>query len=120
MAIPIIYFLYLMITVTLTIWVARTLHGNGRIFLVDAFHGNEEMADAVNKLLVVGFYLVNFGFVALFLRYGDKPTNGIEGIEYIATKVGVVLVVLGGMHFFNMFNFAKMRGKAKRHVAPVI
>ena len=119
MAVAIIYALYLTITIFLTIWVARTLHGNGRIFLVDAFHGNEEMADAVNKLLVVGFYLVNFGFVALFLRYGDKPTNTVEGIEYIATKVGVVLIVLGGMHFFNMFNFAKMRGKAKRHQAPL-
>jgi hypothetical protein len=110
-----VYLLYLTITVTLTIWVARTLHGNGRLFLVDAFHGNEAMADAVNKLLVVGFYLINFGFVALFLRFGDKPTNAIEGIEYIATKVGVVLIVLGGMHFFNMFNFAKMRDKARRH-----
>lgn len=114
MTVPLIYALYLTIAVALTIWVARTLHGNGRIFLIDAFHGNEAMADAVNKLLVVGFYLVNFGFVALFLRFGDKPTNAIEGIEYIATKVGVVLVVLGGMHFINMFNFAKMRGKAHR------
>ena len=115
MTAAITYTLYTIITVTLTIWVARTLHGNGRIFLVDAFHGNEAMADAVNKLLVVGFYLINFGFVALFLRFGEKPTTVIEGIEYIATKVGVVLVVLGIMHFFNMFNFAKMRTKARRH-----
>lgn len=112
--VPITYATYVVVTVTLTIWVAKTLHGNGRIFLVDAFHGNEAMADAVNKLLVVGFYLINFGFVALFLRFGEKPVDTITGIEYIATKVGVVLVVLGAMHFFNMFNFAKMRGKARR------
>jgi len=109
------YTVYIVLTATLTIWVARTLHGNGRIFLVDAFHGNEAMADAVNKLLVVGFHLINFGFVALFLRFGEQPGTLIEGIEYIATKVGVVLVVLGVMHFFNMFNFAKMRTKARRH-----
>jgi len=116
MTIPLIHLLYLAITATLTVWVARTLHRNGRIFLIDAFHGNEAMADAVNKLLVVGFYLINLGFVALFTRYGgDKPTDVTGAMEYITTKVGVVLVVLGVMHFYNMFNFAKMRGKAQRH-----
>lgn len=115
MNVALVYGLYLAITVTLTVCVARTLHRNGRLFLIDAFHGNEAMADAVNTLLVVGFYLVNFGFVALFLRFGEKPAGLTDGIEYIATKVGVVLLVLGAMHFFNMYNFAKMRGKARRH-----
>lgn len=114
MFIPIIYTIYLILTVAVTIWVATTLYTNGRIFLIDAFHGNEEMADAVNKLLVVGFYLINIGFVALFLKFFDKPTDIIGAFEYIATKLGIVLVVLGGMHFFNMFNFAKIRRKGLR------
>ena len=59
------YLAYLGISVALTIWVARTLHKNGRIFLVDNFLGNESLADSVNHLLVVGFYLVNIGFVTL-------------------------------------------------------
>ena len=106
------YLVYAAISVSLTIWVARTLHRNGRIFLIDAFHGNEAMADSVNHLLVVGFYLINIGFVSLYLKYGEKPNDAVEAIEYIASKVGVVLLVLGAMHFFNMFNFAKMRNKA--------
>src|SRR6476660_1665021 len=57
------YLLYLPISVAMTIWVARTLHKNGRIFLVDNFQGNEPLADSVDHLLVVGFYLVNVGFV---------------------------------------------------------
>jgi hypothetical protein len=114
MSIVLTYALYAIISLSLTVWVAQTLHKNGRLFLVDAFHGNTEMADAVNHLLVVGFYLVNVGFVALFLRFGDTPTDLVSSIEYISTKIGVVLIVLGGMHFFNMFNFAKMRTKAKR------
>ncbi len=108
------YVLYLVMSLALTIWVAQTLHRNGKIFLIDAFHGNEDMANAVNHLLMVGFYLVNVGFVALFLRYGDTPNNAVETLEYISTKIGVVLLALGGMHFFNMFNFAKMRTKARQ------
>jgi hypothetical protein len=108
------YLLYVLISVTMTVWVARTLHRNGRIFVVAAFRGNEAMGDAVNHLLVVGFYLVNLGFITMTLRYGDKPAN-LEGmVEFLSTKVGVVMLVLGGMHFFNLFNFDKMRRKGAR------
>src|SRR5438876_7316865 len=108
------YIVYLIISICLTIWVARTLHKNGRVFLVDSFLGNETLADSVNHLLVVGFYLINIGYVTLALKYGDKPTSTQEAIEFLSTKVGLVLVVLGAMHFFNIFNFAKMRRKGTR------
>lgn len=105
------YLIYLPVSIAMTVWVARTLHRNGRVFLVQAFHGREDMADSVNHLLVVGFYLVNLGFITFALRYGDKPHGWQETIEFLSTKLGVVLLVLGGMHFFNMFNFDKMRRK---------
>ena len=108
------HFAYLGISIALTVWVARTLHRNGRVFLVDCFHGNAELADAVNHLLVVGFYLINMGFVALFLSLGREPSGLVGGIEYISVKIGIVLLVLGVMHFFNMFNFARMRRKGLR------
>jgi len=110
-----IYIAYTIISIAMTVWVARTLHKNGRIFLLDAFKGKEEMADSVNHLLVVGFYLINIGFILLFLRLMEKPKTLVEGIEYIATKLGVVLLVLGAMHFFNIFNFDRMRKKGMHH-----
>ena len=111
-----IYIFYTLISISMTIWVARTLYKNGRIFLLEAFNDNEEMADSVNHLLVVGFYLINLGFILIFLHLGTKPTSIVEGIEYIATKIGIVLLALGGMHFFNMFNFDRMRKKGNRRV----
>jgi len=108
------YIIYLIVSVALTVWVARTLHNRGRVFLVDAFHGNEAVADSVNHLLVVGFYLINIGYVTLALKYGDKPTGMQASIEFLSTKIGLVLCVLGVMHFFNIFNFAKMRRKGTR------
>lgn len=115
------YLVYLALSVALTVWVARTLHRNGRVFLVQAFRGREDMADAVNHLLVVGFYLINIGFIVFALRYGTKPATAQEAFEFVSTKLGVVLLVLGAMHFFNMFNFEKMRRKGlapERAVAP--
>src|SRR5689334_24702466 len=109
------YLVYLGISVALTIWVARTLHKNGRIFLVDSFLGNQPLADSVNHLLVVGFYLVNIGFVTLALRYGDKPIDPESVLEILSTKVGLVLVVLGFMHFTNIYVFSKMRRRGVNH-----
>src|SRR5260370_25142741 len=97
------YLTYLSISICLTVWVAHTLRKNGRIFLVDAFHGNEPLADSINHLLVVGFYLINIGYVALALKEGAAPQDLREVLETISRKVGVVLLVLGGMHFFNLF-----------------
>lgn len=112
------YLMYLPAAATLTVWVARTLHKNGRVFLLQAFHGRADMADSVNHLLVVGFYLINLGFIATALRYGEKPRDIQELIEFLSTKLGLVMVVLGGMHFFNMFNFDKMRRKGQATAAP--
>src|SRR5215467_10988346 len=111
------YAAYLAISVALTVWVARTLHKNGRIFLVDSFLGNERLADSVNHLLVVGFYLVNIGFVTLALKYGDKPADTQTALEILSSKVGLVLVVLGIMHFGNLITFSKMRRRATQKPA---
>jgi hypothetical protein len=112
------YGLYLVIALPLTIWVARSLFQHGRIFLVDCFHGNEAMADSVNHLLVMGFYLVNFGFVALYLKLAQEVSE-LRGIfEALSGKLGVVLLVLGAMHFFNLLVFTRMRKRATWDQAP--
>jgi len=111
------YLAYLVMTVGLTVWVAQTLHRNGRIFLVDAFGGDTHLADSVNHLLVVGFYLINIGYVALALRYGDQPATLQQAIEALSTKVGFVMLILGGMHFFNLLVFSKMRRAGVRSEA---
>ena len=112
------YLVYLAISIALTVWVAHTLHQNGRVFLVDVFHGNEPLADSVNHLLVVGFYLINLGYVSLALKLGYSLASAQEGIEALSVKVGMVLLVLGGMHFFNLFIFSRMRRRTMLRNSP--
>lgn len=107
------YLAYLFISVALTIWVARTLHKRGAIFLVDAFHGNAELAESVNHLLVVGFYLINIGFVSLALKTADVINTSRAAIELLSDKMGMVLLILGGMHFFNLYVFSRIRRSAR-------
>jgi|SRR5437660_1163933 len=106
------YACYLVISIAFTVVVAQTLYRNGRVFLVDAFHGNATLADSVNHLLVVGFYLINIGFISLALKYGDPAKSLQEVIEYLSWKLGIVAVVLGAMHFFNLLVLSSWRKHA--------
>ena len=117
-AMVVTYLIYIGISLGLTIWVAQTLFKNGRVFLVDVFAGNEKLADSVNHLLVVGFYLINLGYVSLALTMNRRVIESArQSIEALSWKVGTVLVVLGGMHFLNLYVFSRMR-RASRPALP--
>jgi hypothetical protein len=111
------YAVYLAISLLTTVWVANTLYKNGCVFLVEAFQGNVELADSVNHLLVVGFYLVNVGYVALALKTGVSLLTARSAIELISQKIGWVLLLLGAMHFFNIYVFHRLRRRG--HASPL-
>lgn len=116
------YVIYLLVSIGLTVWVGRTLSRSGQVFLVDVFSGNEELTKAVNHLLVVGFYLVNFGFVVWFLRTGATVVAARDVFETLSVKLGVVLVVLGVLHLGNVWVFTKLRRRSRgerQDVPPV-
>ncbi len=103
------YSIYLIVTTLLTIWVGRVLFKNGRVFLRDIFHGNLELADAVDKLLLAGFYLINIGYAV----YSMMVTTSIEDyrmlMEVLSRKIGYIILLLGAVHFLNMFVLFRMR-----------
>ncbi len=112
------YVTYLAVSLAVTVWVAQTLHRNGRSFLIDAFQGNRELADSVNHLLVVGFYLINIGYVTLALRTADPVPTVRSAIELVCDKLGVVLIVLGVMHFLNLYVFNRLRQRGQADLRP--
>ena len=106
MLLTVTYGLYLAIAVAFTVWVARTLSGNGEVFLIECFGHDEVLAKSTNHLLVVGFYLMNLGFIMLALQFGEAPTTVPETVVFLSSKVGLAVLVLGAMHFFNMHAIA--------------
>lgn len=117
----VVYVVYAGLSVGLTVWLARTLSTNGRAFLDDVFRDQPELAGAVNKLLVVGFYLVNFGYACLLLTGGYAPDMR-HAIETLAGKLGWLLLSLAVMHFLNLFVFHRIRRRARltAQLVPVV
>ena len=112
-----VYGTYATVSVGLTIWLARTLFSNGAVFLEDVFKEQPKLADAVNRLLVVGFYLLNLGYAALIMK-ADGGTTVIEAVEVLAWKLGALLLSLGAMHFTNLYIFYRIRRRSRIAVLP--
>lgn len=112
------YLAYVLLAVPLTLWVGRTLHRNGRVFLLDVFDGDEQLAEAVNHLLVVGFYLVNLGYVFLALKVSGDVASAQTAIEALSLKLGAAALVLGGMHFANLYVLNRLRRRAQAIASP--
>lgn len=111
-----VYAVYAVVAIGLTVWLARTLFKNGAVFLRDVFADNPELADAVNRLLVVGFYLLNLGYASLLLK-ARTAASAVEAIEVLAFKLGLLLLSLGVMHFANMYLFHRIRKRTKEDAA---
>ncbi len=107
------YLSYITISVALTIWVGRTLFTNGKIFLMEIFKADEVLVDSVNKLLLVGFYLINFGYVLKNLIVKKGIVSIVDSIEMLSIKIGLIIIILGLMHFFNLFVLFLMRSRSK-------
>ena len=113
MSVILTYLIYLLISVGLTVGVGWALARSGRTFLLDVFGGNDSLAEAVNRLLVVGFYLLNLGFVALTMQTSGNIADARQGLQLLSVKIGEVLLVLGVLHFANLAVFARVRSRAQ-------
>jgi hypothetical protein len=125
MSVVLIYLIYLLITIGLTVGVGWALARSGRTFLLDVFGGNDGLAEAVNRLLVVGFYLLNLGFVTLTMQTSGNIDSARQGVQILSVKIGEFLLVLGALHFANLAVFARVRGRARAadlltHQGPVL
>jgi hypothetical protein len=90
---------------------------NGLVFLEDVFD-DDRLARAVNRLLVVGFYLINLGYVSIALRTDRRLDAPSAALEELSRKMGLVLLVLGALHFFNVYALSRYRRTRLRQNAP--
>jgi len=115
------YCLYLMITAIVILFVGKTLYTNGRPFLINVFHGNISLADSINKLLLVGYYLVNIGYTVIALRIWQRIDSTQSLVEILSYKIGLIVFILGIMHVFNVISlviierFVKIKPSVSNH-----
>lgn len=109
------YLIYLPVVIILTLYVAKTLFKNGRVFMLDIFNGRQEIAFATNRLFEVGFYLLNIGFAMMILKINYVPNDVQDTMEILSSKIGGYAIYLGIMLFLNLYFFFRGKRKSKEN-----
>jgi hypothetical protein len=111
------HLIYLVLSIAFTVLVGQSLYTNGRPFLMECL-GNAKTADAVNRFFLLGFYLMNSAFIFFALRFGETGATLEQSLEMIAGRVGFVALVMGGMHFNNLYwcEFVRQKRDLNRQV----
>lgn len=114
------YSVYLPVVILLTLYVAKTLFKNGKVFMLDIFKGKQEIAFATNTLFEMGFYLLNIGFALTILRISENLVNVQDTMEVLSVKLGGFSIYLGIMLFLNLYLFFRGKRKSKENNTPTI
>jgi hypothetical protein len=92
---------YLLITGYITVFVGQVLYKNGRHFLMQMLI-EEDMTDAVNRILLTGYYLINLGYVIIMLTLRPPVNSFSDMISSVSVSVGRIMLTLGVIHYFNI------------------
>jgi len=96
------YIIFLCLVIFIIVYVGRYFYSNGRVFIVSLFNGNVVLADQINKLLLIAYYLFNIGYSFIKLKQWAKIYNIEELFSSLASKLGVLILILAVTHYFNM------------------
>ncbi len=111
-----VYLVYFIASLWLTIKVGNSLHRHGRPWIISLI-GDERLSDKINDLLLLGYRLVNIGYLFITLMTGAVIVTSITAImEFMSIKLGMILMLLAGLHFQNIFLlvlFSKLKSKYK-------
>lgn len=107
------YLIYLAISLTATWHLGQRLNQSGLVFLTHHLNGEQSLARAINSLLLIGFYLINIGYILLVININGLHVVGSEQaidlnnqIQFLARNIGLVVLMLGGMHMLLLYVLA--------------
>jgi hypothetical protein len=97
------YIIYLFITYIITVRVGKVFYKNGRHYILSIVHGDEQLTDFINKILLAGYYLMNLGYATIMLSFWKTVTSYADLIASVSSMTGRILLSLAIVHFANMY-----------------
>ncbi len=96
------YILYFLLTSAVIIWVGKTCYTRGEVFILQAL-GDDALTSRVNRSLLIGYYLVNLGYVLVTIKSWPNLISWNEIIVKLSERTGFLILLLGGLHYFNIY-----------------
>lgn len=96
------YIVYLLITYVITVRVGFIFYRNGRVFILSLLHGDVQLTDFINRILLTGYYLLNLGYATVMLSTWDTIFAWRALVLSIVMMTGKIMLTLAVVHFCNM------------------
>lgn len=96
------YIIYLLITYIITFRVGLIFYRNGRVYILNLLHGDAQLTDSINRLLLIGYYLLNLGYAAVMIRTWRTVYTLEEVLVTVVSMTGTIMLTLALIHFLNM------------------
>lgn len=105
------YILFLTIIFIIIFKIGNVLYKNGFLFIMKSFQNDFEKSTATNKILRIGFYLVNLGYASLSIIFWQNIKTVGEMILVIISELGILILLLGIMHYINILVIKNLKSK---------
>lgn len=102
MSISIIYIVYLIIAAIIVFVVGYLFYHYGAVYMHVIFPQQTDVARMVNGLILIGYYLLNLGFILYFLKKVQHFSNWNEAIFFIADQLSNTVLIIALMHYNNI------------------
>ncbi|WP_199121365.1 hypothetical protein [Pedobacter sp. ASV28] len=100
------YGLFILFIVLIIVWVGKICYKNGNLFVAELIPGHVELCHQINKVLLIGYYLVNIGYCALTLSFWEPIFSVSVLVEVVALKIATIIMILSVLHYLNIFILA--------------
>lgn len=82
--------------------VGDSCYRNGNIFVTALIPEHTALGEQVNRVLLVGYYLVNIGYAAMTIIGWESLVTLSQLIEVVAFKISLIVFILSVLHYFNI------------------
>lgn len=96
------YLIFFIIIVFIVVAVGKICYQNGNVFVAELIPNHLNLCKQINKVLLVGYYLVNIGYASLTLSGWETINSVLQMVELIAIKVSTIVCILSILHYLNI------------------
>ncbi len=76
---------------------------NGKHYLEQFFPNDIHLIGSINRFLLIGYYLLNLGYIAISIQFWKQIYTLANLIETLAQQSGEIILILALAHYFNLF-----------------
>lgn len=96
------YLLFFLIMGAIIVKVGWVCYINGNTYVQHLIPDQKDFSLRINKMLLLGYYLVNIGYVVYSISTWERIDSLMAMLENISCRTACIILVISGLHYMNI------------------